>query len=260
MSVQELFDLSGKVAFVSGGAGLLGSAFSEALAEAGARVVIASRDVAKCRALAERLGGKHLAMQLDLADPASIRQAIDSTVEQTGRIDILVNNGYRGATKPIEETIAEDFDYSFRVGVTSYFIASQHAHRYMKALGGGSIINIGSMYGIVGSYPDAYAGLGVCSPPNYHALKGAVIHLTRHLAVYWARDNVRVNCLSPGPFPSPEIRKENPEFIRRLESHSPMSRMGEPKELKGALLLLASEAGSYITGHNLVVDGGWTAW
>ncbi|NCO36706.1 MAG: short-chain dehydrogenase [Armatimonadetes bacterium CG2_30_59_28] len=260
MSSQELFDLHGKVAFVTGGAGFLGTAFCEALSDAGARVVIASRDVSRCQELADRLDGDHLAMELDLSDAEGIQRAIDATVEQTGRIDILVNNGYRGASQPISETTADDFQASFQVGVTSYFVASKHAHGYMKAVGGGSIINIGSMYGIVGSYPDAYAGLDVCSPANYHALKGAVVHLTRHLAVYWARDNVRVNCLSPGPFPSTLIRQEKAEFVRRLESHSPMSRMGEPEELKGALLLLASGAGSYITGHNLVVDGGWTAW
>lgn len=260
MSVPDLFDLTGKVAFVSGGAGLLGTAFCEALAEVGANIVIASRNVEKCQALADRLEGDHLTMELDLKDEEAIRRAIDATVEQCGRLDILLNNGYGGAAPNIADATAEDFQNSFAVGVTSYFVASQQAHRYMKATGGGSIINIGSMYGVVASYPDAYEGLEYSSPPNYHALKGAVVHLTRHLAVYWARDNVRVNCISPGPFPRPETRKESPEFIRRLESHSPMRRMGEPEEVKGALLLLATDAGSYITGHNLLVDGGWTAW
>jgi gluconate 5-dehydrogenase len=120
-----------------------------------------------------------------------------------------------------------------------------------------SIVMLGSMYGIVGSYPDAYQDLGPASPAAYHALKGGIVHLTRHLAVYWAKDNVRVNCLSPGPFPS---AKTNPRLVERLVTKSPLGRMGEPHELKGALLLLASDAGSYITGQNLIVDGGWTAW
>jgi gluconate 5-dehydrogenase len=121
----------------------------------------------------------------------------------------------------------------------------------------GSIVNIGSMYGQVGSYPDAYQDICGASPVSYHVLKGGIIQMTRHLAVYWARDHVRVNCLSPGPFPSPSA----PEGLaERLEVKSPMGRIGQPHELKGALLLLASDAGSYMTGQNVTVDGGWTAW
>jgi gluconate 5-dehydrogenase len=113
------------------------------------------------------------------------------------------------------------------------------------------------MYGVVGSYPDAYEGLDFRSPVAYHALKGGTVHLTRHLAVYWAQDNVRVNCLSPGPFPKEMV---SDEVTARLSAKNPMKRMGRPYELKGALLLLASDAGSYITGQNILVEGGWTAW
>jgi gluconate 5-dehydrogenase len=120
-----------------------------------------------------------------------------------------------------------------------------------------SVIMLGSMYGLVGSYPDAYEGIGPASPAAYHALKGGIIHLTRHLAVYWAKDRVRVNCLSPGPFPAAHVSKK---LIERLEQRSPIGRMGQPSELKGAVVYLASDASSYVTGHNLVVDGGWTAW
>ena len=114
---------------------------------------------------------------------------------------------------------------------------------------------IGSMYGVVGSYPDAYEDVCTASPVQYHALKGGIIHMTRHLACYWAKDGVRVNCLSPGPFPS---EKAPAEMVERLKTKLPMRRMGKPHELKGSLLLLASDAGSYTTGQNLVVDGGWT--
>jgi NAD(P)-dependent dehydrogenase (short-subunit alcohol dehydrogenase family) len=113
------------------------------------------------------------------------------------------------------------------------------------------------MYGQVASYPEVYEGLCPASPAAYHALKGGLIHLTRHLAVYWAKDNVRVNCLSPGPFPSPAVA---PELAERIRQRSPMARLGRPHELKGALVFLASDASSYVTGHNLNVDGGWTAW
>jgi gluconate 5-dehydrogenase len=113
------------------------------------------------------------------------------------------------------------------------------------------------MYGVVGSYPDAYQDISSASPAAYHALKGGVVQLTRHLAVYWAKDQVRVNCLSPGPFPSDAA---NAELVNRLKTKSPMGRMGKPQELKGAIVFLASDASSYMTGQNLIIDGGWTAW
>ena len=116
---------------------------------------------------------------------------------------------------------------------------------------------IGSMYGVVGSYPDAYQEICTASPVQYHALKGGIVQMTRHLAVYWAKDHVRVNCLSPGPFPKETAPGE---MVDRLKAKSPMQRIGVPHELKGALLLLVSDAGSYLTGQNLLVDGGWTAW
>ena len=122
---------------------------------------------------------------------------------------------------------------------------------------GGSLILIGSMYGVVGSYPDAYEGVVPASAVAYHTVKGGIVHMTRHLAAYWARDAIRVNCLSPGAFPKDEA---NPEMVRRLIEKTPMKRMGRPWELKGALLFLASDASSYVTGQNLLVDGGWTAW
>jgi gluconate 5-dehydrogenase len=116
---------------------------------------------------------------------------------------------------------------------------------------------IGSMYGLVGSYPDAYEGIGAANPVAYQTLKGGILQMTRHLAVYWAPDGVRVNSLSPGPFPA---ESASPEMVERLKGKSPMGRMGRPEELKGAIVFLASDASSYMTGQNLVVDGGWTAW
>jgi NAD(P)-dependent dehydrogenase (short-subunit alcohol dehydrogenase family) len=259
-TLHELFSLEGRVALVTGGAGYLGRAMSEALAELGARVVIASRNVERCLQVAAQLGENHLALELDISSAESIRRVVDEIISLTGRIDVLVNNAYSGPLKRIENATEEDFAQSLANGVTSYFIAAQSCWRFMREHGGGSIINVASMYGMVGSYPDVYEGTEGCSPPNYHAAKGAVIQLTRHLAVYWAKDGVRVNCISPGPFPHPETAEKIPKMVERLKTKSPMGRMGMPWEVKGAVALLASEAGSYITGHNLVVDGGWTAW
>ena len=230
------------------------------LAQAGARVVVASRTLEKCRRLAEELGPQHRAVAIDLSDETNIRTTIDQVAAEMGRLDILVNNGYNGPLARLDTATGDDFARSLAVGVTGQFIAAQQAARQMRRVGGGSIINVASMYGLVASYPEVYEGLESCSPPNYHATKGALIQLTRHLAAYWARDGIRVNCLSPGAFPHAPVRERMPEFIRRLSERVPMKRMGEPHELMGAVVFLASDASSYCTGHNLVVDGGWTIW
>ncbi|MBN1344827.1 MAG: SDR family oxidoreductase [Phycisphaerae bacterium] len=268
-TIQELFDLKGKVALVTGGAGWLGTAFSEALAEARANVVVASRTLAKCQALAERLsnlGQECIALALDVNDQVDVRRVVDESAERFGRLDVLVNNAYSGPAHhssdetDLDNVTGDDLIASFRGNPLQYFVAAQQAVKHMRKVGGGSIVNVGSMYGLVASYPEAYVGLPVNSPVNYHACKGAVAHMTRHLAAYWAKDNIRVNTLSPGPFPKTEIKENLPEFIARLEKKTPMGRMGLPHELKGLAVLLASQAGSYITGQNILVDGGWTAW
>ncbi len=261
-SVQSLMDLTGKVAIVTGAAGWLGAAMSRALAEAGARLAVTSRDASQAAAFAASLPGSgHLGLGFSQDDTDSIPAFLADVVARMGAVDILVNNAYGGPPAEIDSASAADFDRAYHTGVTAYFLLARDVALHLRGRGvGGAIINIGSMYGVVASYPDAYAGLKVNSPPNYHALKGALVHLTRHLAVYWARDNIRVNCISPGPFPKmPAIDEAHPGFIKRLEAKTPLGRMGKPEELKGIVLLLASEAGSYITGQNILVDGGWTA-
>ena len=262
LSVSSLFDLSGRVAIVTGGAGHLGSAMSEVLAKAGANVVIASRSLEKCRQLADRLSAhaECAAMECDVANEQSIRAMIDKAAETWGRLDILINNAYGGPAPDIPDATANDFAEALRNGVTSYFVAAQQARKHMLTTDGGAVVNIASMYGMVASYPEVYENVPFNSPPNYHAVKGAVIQLTRHLAVYWAKDNIRVNAISPGAFPPDRVRESSPEFVDRLPARVPMGRLGEPRELQGAVLFLATTASSYVTGHNLVVDGGWTAW
>lgn len=268
-TIHELFDLKGKAALVTGGAGWLGTAMSEALAEAGANLVIASRGVENCRALADRLSGlgaECIAMKLDVNDEARVREVVDNSAAHFGRLDILINNAYTGPVHDssdetdIDNVTGDDLLASFRGNSLQYFVAAQQAVRHMRNVGGGSIINIASMYGVVASYPHAYTDLPVNSPANYHACKGAVVHMTRHMAAYWAGDNICVNAISPGPFPKTEMKEKLPEFIARLEKKTPLGRMGLPHELKGLTVLLASQAGSYITGQNVLVDGGWTAW
>jgi gluconate 5-dehydrogenase len=260
-NVLELFRLRGRVAVVTGGRGHLGSVLARALAEAGSRVIVTSRDAKRADAVARFLpnssGEEHFGVALDQTDASSIDQCVEAVLHKAGQIDVLVNNAHEAISHDWETITSEEFSRHF-ANITGYFLLARHVRNQAVERGASaSIVMLGSMYGVVGSYPDAYQGLGPASPAAYHALKGGIVHLTRHLAVYWAKDNVRVNCLSPGPFPS---EAANPQMVERLAGKSPMGRMGKPHELKGALLLLASDAGSYITGQNLIVDGGWTAW
>ena len=257
-TVRELFDLTGRVALVTGGTGHLGSAMSRALAEAGATVVISGRDRERARAAANALPGSgHHAVELDHMDPASVDRGFAAAVAAAGRVDVLVNNGHEALTADWTTVTAEQFTRQL-ANATGYFLLARNLRDHAVGRGApASVILLGSMYGLVGSYPDAYAGVCPASPVAYHALKGGIVQMTRHLAAYWAADRVRVNCLSPGPFPTD---KAPAEMVERLTAKLPMRRMGRPHELKGAVVFLASDASSFLTGQNLVIDGGWTAW
>lgn len=264
-TIQELFDLRGRAALVTGGSGHLGSAMSRALAEAGATVIVAGRDAAKTQAFADTLpsphGARHGGVALDHTTEASRIAGFNQAVElAAGRLDILVNNALNKAPKVHDHTdvTAEEFDDQLKNNTAYFMLARQLRDHAVARSSSASVVLIGSMYGVVGSYPDAYEGVSVASTVQYHALKGGTVHMARHLAVYWAKDRVRVNCISPGPFPMPGGIPA--EMERRLTAKVPQQRMGVPHELKGALLLLTSDAGSFITGQNLLVDGGWTAW
>lgn len=261
MTVRQLFDLTGKAALITGGSGYLGGAMARALAEAGATVVVSSRDLSRAESVAASLepvkNGAHHAVQLDHLDQESIDLGFDQAVRLTGGLDILVNNGQYTLPNDWTDVTADQFTRQL-ANATGYFLLSRRMRDHAVQRGAtASIILLGSMYGLVGSYPEVYEGIRPASPVAYHTLKGGIVNLTRHLAVYWARDGIRVNCLSPGPFPAPHVP---PEQIRRLCERSPLKRMGLPHELKGAIVFLASEASSYMTGQNLVIDGGWTAW
>ena len=261
-TVSQLFDLRGKTALVTGGGGWLGSAFCEAMAEAGATVVVSSRDVARAERAAAGLARNnvsgHFGVALDQTDPDSIRAGFQKSVELTGRIDVLINNGLDPVGNDLTDIQFEDFARHQANNAAYFELARLVRDDAVRRSARASVINIGSMYGQVASYPRAYENICSASSVAYHTLKGGTIHLTRHLAIYWAKDDIRVNCLSPGPFPNPDSAP--PEMVRRLNAHVPLGRMGHPSELKGAAVFLASDAASYVTGQNLTVDGGWTAW
>ena len=202
-------------------------------------------------------GSVHQAIEMDHMDEASITDGFARAVELAGGLDILVNNGHEPLANDWTNVTGEQFTRQL-ANATGYFLLARLLHGHaVEREAPASVIMLGSMYGLVGSYPDAYEGVCAASPVAYHTLKGGIVHLTRHLAVYWAVDGVRVNCLSPGPFPS---QAAPAEMVDRLRERSPSKRMGMPYELKGAIVFLASDASSYMTGQNLVIDGGWTAW
>lgn len=259
--VNDLLSLRGKVALMTGATGHLGSSMAEALAEAGASVVVSSRDLERAQDAASRLprvgDSRHLPLAMDHMDDASIEAGFDLAERQAGRVDVLVNNGHEPLGADWTTVTGDQFRRQLANAAGYFLLARRFREHAVSRGGGGSVVMIGSMYGLVGSYPDAYDGVGAASPVAYQALKGGIIQMTRHLAVYWAADGVRVNSLSPGPFPSGSAPAE---MVARLEGKSPMRRMGRPEELKGAVVFLASDASSYMTGQNLVIDGGWTAW
>lgn len=262
-TIGELFSLAGKVALVTGGTGHLGMAIARGLAEAGASVVLTGRDPRRAEAAASTLapvrgdGPGHRGLALDHMRPDELESAFARAVDHAGRIDVLVNNGHEAQANDWTDVTAEQFDRQLS-NATGYFLLARLVRN--RAVGRGvpaSIILLGSMYGLVASYPDSYEGICPASPVAYHALKGGILQMTRHLAAYWARDGVRVNCLSPGPFPGDRAPAD---LVERLRARLPMARMGRPHELKGAVVFLASDASSFMTGQNLVIDGGWTAW
>lgn len=261
-TIQQLFDLTGRVAIVTGGAGLLGKQFSLALAEAGAHVVIASRTLENCQAWAAQLhaqGYQASALPVDVTDPASSQALVAATLDQCGRLDILVNNAYaRGVPAPPEALTPEAWRTWIDAGLSGAFYCAQAAARPLLAQGSGSIINIGSIYGVGGTDVRMYPpGMPVNASAAYGAVKGGIVNLTRSLAVVWAAQGVRVNCISPGGFPGDSI---NVEFAQQFQAKIPLGRMGNSNDLKGAVVFLASDAGAYVIGQNLLVDGGWTAW
>lgn len=260
MNVMDLFSLQGRVALVTGGAGIYGVSISLALGEAKASVIIASRNLANCEGKAAELRLKRLdvqALYLDLADEESIYAMRDRIIEQYGKLDILVNNAVARASGSMETFTAEDWEQTMKVNSTGLFQITQCLAAEMVKRRSGSIINISSIYGIVGPDFSIYGSTGMTNPPYYAFAKGGMITFTRYLATYYAQYNIRVNCISPGGYGTDDHQEE---FLQNYIRRTPLGRMAGEDDIKGAIVYLASDASAYVTGQNLAVDGGWTAW
>ncbi len=255
MTLQELFDLSGKVAVVTGGSIGLGKQMAEALAEAGASVVLAARKVERCEeeaaAIKARFKVEALAIGCDVSNTDQVKSLMRQTVERLGRLDILVNNAGITWGAPAEDYPLDKWRQIVEVNLTGSFIAAQEAARIMKERGGGSIINMASIAGFMGVKP------GLMDAVAYSASKGGIVVLTRDLAVKWAPYGIRVNAIAPGWFPTHMSRGLLEMRGQQMLEHIPLGRFGGDDDLKGAVVYLASQASSYVTGHVLSVDGGW---
>ena len=262
-----LFGIRGRVAVITGAAGLLGIEHAEALAGCGADVVLCDRELAPCEARAASLQEMHgiraLGLACDVTQAAAWAELVENVVERLGRIDILVNNAAAtndsrsvGYGAPFVDYPLEAWEAVLGVNVTGSFLGCQAVGAHMLERGGGSIINVASLYGVVSPHHPIYAGTGVVQPVAYSVSKAAVLGLTRYLATLWAGRGVRVNAITPGGV----FRGHGEPFLSRYNALSPIGRMADPHEMRGAVAYLASDASSYCTGHNLVVDGGWTAW
>jgi NAD(P)-dependent dehydrogenase (short-subunit alcohol dehydrogenase family) len=256
VDAKQLFDLTGRVAIVSGGSMGLGRQMAEGLAEMGANLVLCARKKDRCEAAAEslrRLGVEVLALGCDVKDKSSIDDVVEKTLARFGRIDILINNAGVSWGAPIEEMTLDQWDKVLSTNLTGTFLFCQAVAKPMTAQKSGKIINIASVAGLGGGSAELQA-------IGYHASKGGVIAFTKDLACKWAQHNIQVNAIAPGWFPTHmsewviEHRKES------LLSKIPLGRFGSDHDLKGAAIFLASNASSYVTGHVLVVDGGQTAW
>ncbi len=250
----------GKLIWVIGGAGYLGQAIVSLLNQYGARIVcIDIGNKAKEFVEVSRLDRVE-PVTVDINNTEMLAGFVKEMVSRFGVPDGLVNLAFGSTAKSLEELTDTEFDQVNHAALTATFILSREVSAYMIKNGGGSMVLFSSMYGMVSPDESVYEAPMNKNPIEYGVGKAGVIQMTKYLSVHWARQGVRVNCISPGPFPNPTVQKNYPEFVDRLRKKSPMDRVGEAEEIAGPVAFLLSDLSSYVNGHNLVVDGGWTSW
>jgi NAD(P)-dependent dehydrogenase (short-subunit alcohol dehydrogenase family) len=262
-----MFRLDGKVAIITGAAGLLGLQHAIALSEFGAHVILTDLDLENCekraRQIAQQSKGETLAIRSDVTSAPSWQSLLERALSSFGQVDILVNNAAfttqsRSANynASFSNFPLEDWRQIIDVNLTGTYIGCQVIGSQMVKQRAGSIVNMASLYGVVSPHHRMYSGTEIHQPAAYSVSKAGVIALTRYLGTLWADQGVRVNCITPGGVHN----EHSGVFASRYGALSPIGRMADKEEMRGALVFLASAASAYCTGHNLVVDGGWTAW
>lgn len=262
MRIQEMFELQGRVAIVTGGATHLGRAMATALGELGATVFIASRHRELCEQVAAEMREDDInctGLGCDVTDETQVNALVDEVVKAHGRLDVMVcNAGGSTTTTYIPDASVDEFMRTWELNVKSTYICAQAAARVMIPQRSGKIITLGSIHGFLTTDKRLYEGLNFQrSGPPYQAAKGGIVNLTRALAAELGEYGITVNCISPGQIPKSTT---DPEMVERCRLNIPLERIGTSDDVKGAIALLASRAGAWITGHNLVVDGGWSIW
>lgn len=253
--------LNGAVVVVTGGAGLLGRSFVRAITEHDGIAIVADIDTPAATQLSEEIAltrpGRVEAACLDITDKASVCALIDSVQKRYGRIDGLINNAYprnRNYGRKLDDVSYEDFCENVNLHLGGYFLVSQQFGMLFRSQGGGSIVNMASIYGTMAPRFETYAGTPMTMPVEYAAIKAAIIQLTKYFAQYYKSDRIRVNCLSPGGI----MDNQPEEFIERYNAHSGAKGMLDPKDVTGTMLFLLSDASRYVTGQNIIVDDGFS--
>ena len=253
--------LTNKRIWVLGGAGYLGSAITEALDNEGARVLCVDLGDKAEKFVEERNFQHTTAISQDVFQIEALEGFVERLVVEHGVPDGIVNlAAYSSRGKTLENISVEDFQAPYLKSNTSYFVISRAVAERMKTQNGGSIVLFASMYGAVAPDPGIYTPPMAPNPIDYGASKAGILQMARYMAVHYGPFGVRVNCITPGPFPNPMIQKADPKFIERLSAKTPMKRVGQNSEIVGPTLFLLSAGASFVTGHSLDVDGGWMAW
>ena len=260
---QELFSLENKAAIVTGAYGHLGTTISKALAAFGANVILIGRNEKKLKDFVnknkESFNNRFEYHVCDVTDEREFQKIVDSVKSKFGTVDILVNNAYKKQYEKFEDLTKDLWKEALEYTLTHYFTCTKAVSSTMLKAKKGSIINVASIYGFLGTDQRIFTPIKRKSPIHYPVSKGGILQMTRYLATLWAEKGIRVNAISPGHFP-PKRGPENPAYMKELTQRIPLGRIGQPDDLAGAVVLLASDASSYITGQNIVVDGGWSVW